>query len=258
MEFDPLSSSSHTEGGELHEKELTGGSAVVPLVQIVENDNPTAADTLECAEAGGDISGDVITAQNRSDPEDLKVGAPPPNSTDPKDASSESSAAVPSPKEMSTPEKTSCVVQYPSNSPNVTPAKPPLPPGVAQEEHQRKLSKKKKKKKHKRSSISSPSQGKTPSKAEGMSDESITSQMNEIDAFLQSLKMGGGLPGVGGLAPPSSSVSASHPQGLVAPPPDVGQNLQSGSAVVAAAAPSSRIDMVRCDHIMMMSLCAKF
>jgi len=218
MEFDPLSSSSRNAAEELSQKELTGVSAVLPSHQVAETDSPTVGDTRESAGNKGDKSSDVLAPQMRSGPEDLKTVAPPPNPTEPEDVSNKPSAAIPmvppSSTVISSPEKTetSSLMESSTSKPShVSPAKPPLPPGVAQNEQQRKLSKRKKKKKHKRSSISSPSQGKASSRDGKMSNESITSQMNEIDAFLQSLKMGGGLPGVAGLAPPSTgAVLASH------------------------------------------------
>ncbi len=89
----------------------------------------------------------------------------------------------------------------------------------------RSKSKKKKKKKQKRSSMSAPGSGGGPA----LSDETISTQMNEIDAFLQTLKVGGGLASLAGVQiPPPPSVgggpvvtvsSSTAAQGGVAAPP---------------------------------------
>ena len=89
-----------------------------------------------------------------------------------------------------------------------------------------------------------------PSSAECMTEDSITSQMNEIDSFLQSLKMGSGLASLGVSQPALPPLLGAGMSGPSAEPAKVGQSSDSGSSLTQSSSASAG-DLVRCNFLLL-------
>ena len=89
-----------------------------------------------------------------------------------------------------------------------------------------------------------------PSSAESMTEDSITSQMNEIDSFLQSLKVGSGLASLGVSQPAPPPLLGAGISGPSAEPAKVGQGSDSASSLTQSSSASAG-DLVRCNFLLL-------